>query len=162
MLGTAAAVVLAPSEEGSIEHPPDVVVALSGQTERLVVAEEIAEATGATLLVSWVPGSHPERDERCADQGERLRCFVPRPVSTAGEARVVGELAAEHDWDRLVVVTSRYHVGRAAMLVGQCVDDPHVEMVSATERLTAGNLVTETLGVMAGLTVQRACGFVLF
>ena len=40
----------------------------------------------------------------------------PRPATTRGEARGVARLARERGWERLVVVTSTYHVTRARLI----------------------------------------------
>lgn len=49
-----------------------------------------------------------------------LRCFSPRPATTAGEAAWIGQQAAAEGWQRVVVVTSAYHVTRTRMLTDRC------------------------------------------
>ena len=155
VLGRAAAVVMAPVGDDRPDRGVDAVVALAGgESQRLDVASKVAESTGSELVLSWVPGAESDRDDRCA---EGHRCFVPDPVNTTGEARAIGELATEQGWRRVAVVTSRHHVGRAGMLIGQCVDGVEVDVVSATGHLTRKDLVEETLAVLAGATLLRAC-----
>jgi uncharacterized SAM-binding protein YcdF (DUF218 family) len=43
-------------------------------------------------------------------------------VQHQGEAEAVGRLARARGWRQIVVVTSRYHVRRAAMLFRRCTD----------------------------------------
>ena len=49
-----------------------------------------------------------------------LLCEVPSPSSTRGEARLIAGLAAERGWKTVVVVTSRYHLYRARVLIRRC------------------------------------------
>ena len=53
-------------------------------------------------------------------QGFRVVCFDPHPYSTRGEARGIARLARQHGWRTVDVVTSRYHVFRAGMLIERC------------------------------------------
>jgi uncharacterized SAM-binding protein YcdF (DUF218 family) len=50
----------------------------------------------------------------------RIVCFQAEPYSTRGEAETVSRLARRYGWNRLVVVTSTYHVTRARMLFRRC------------------------------------------
>jgi uncharacterized SAM-binding protein YcdF (DUF218 family) len=155
--GLAVAWVMAPASAGPSEQRVDAVIALAGDSARLRAADEIAGSTGGELVLSWVPGSSPVRDARCMDQRAELRCFLPDPVNTAGEARAIGQLSGEQGWKRIVVVTSRHHVGRARMLVGQCVGDAEFYVASATDRLAARDVLEESMGVLVGATLRRAC-----
>ena len=47
-------------------------------------------------------------------------CLTPQPVNTQGEARAFARLATSRRWDRIVLVTSTYHLARARLLVGRC------------------------------------------
>ncbi len=67
----------------------------------------------------------PAANEIChAGRGDGFRvvCFTPDPDSTRGEAQEIGRLARENGWQRVLLVTSRFHVTRARMLVDRCVD----------------------------------------
>jgi uncharacterized SAM-binding protein YcdF (DUF218 family) len=47
-------------------------------------------------------------------------CPNPQPPTTLGEARALRELAAQHGWHSVIVVTSRPHVARARMIFERC------------------------------------------
>lgn len=71
-------------------------------------------------------------------------CVRPAPFSTSGEALATAELAAANGWDRLVVVTSTYHLTRTRVLVGRCIDAlaPGVEVSYLDAGTDAGPLRT--------------------
>jgi uncharacterized SAM-binding protein YcdF (DUF218 family) len=104
------------------------VVVLSGSKhERFDRGLELVEDGVAPVLV--VSGGfdprQPAANEICnAGRGEGFRvvCFTPDPDSTRGEAQEIGRLARENGWQRVLLVTSRFHVTRARMLVDRCVD----------------------------------------
>jgi uncharacterized SAM-binding protein YcdF (DUF218 family) len=50
----------------------------------------------------------------------RVLCFTAKPYSTRGEAETFSRIARAHGWNRIVVVTSTYHVTRAHMLFRRC------------------------------------------
>ncbi|TMM14718.1 MAG: hypothetical protein E6F98_03520, partial [Actinobacteria bacterium] len=50
----------------------------------------------------------------------RVICFQATPYSTRGEAETVTRLAERDGWNRLVVVSSTYHLTRARMLFRRC------------------------------------------
>jgi len=52
--------------------------------------------------------------------GARVVCFEPVPFSTRGESRAVARLARQRGWNKIVVVTSTFHVTRARMLFHRC------------------------------------------
>ncbi len=51
-----------------------------------------------------------------------VHCPPPDPDTTRGEARMIGALAKEKGWTRVIVVTSSYQLSRAGLLLGQCFD----------------------------------------
>lgn len=57
-------------------------------------------------------------------------CFQPSPRTTRGEAEEVGRLAQQHHWHAVLVVTSRYHISRARLIVSRCLPGP-VRMIAA-------------------------------
>ena len=64
----------------------------------------------------------PWLTEFCArpHQEFELHCFIPDPDTTAGEARELRRLAAEHGWRTVIVVTFRPHISRARFILEQC------------------------------------------
>lgn len=68
---------------------------------------------GEPLLTCGSLGTVPEVD---------VRCLVPEPFTTSGEAAVAVTMAAREGWRRLVVVTSDYHVTRSRVLFTRCAE----------------------------------------
>ncbi len=113
------------------DHLPrkaDAVVVLAGGRTRLPLAERLVERqkVADTLVVSQdSQANDPRRFALCngpRPKGYRLICRFASPLSTRGEARLIASLAAEHDWADVVVVTSRYHLYRAKLLIERCTD----------------------------------------
>jgi hypothetical protein len=59
-----------------------------------------------------------------------LRCFVPDPPTTKGEARELRRLAAKYDWRTVIVVTFGPHISRARFILEQCFDGDLVMVAS--------------------------------
>lgn len=67
--------------------------------------------------------------------GVEVICLRPSPLTTRGEADMVRRLAAQRSWDRVIVVSWRYHLPRARMVFGQCFsDDPSAVVMRAVPR----------------------------
>jgi uncharacterized SAM-binding protein YcdF (DUF218 family) len=88
----------------------------------------------------------------------RVRCFMPDPYSTRGEAEAIARLARTHGWRTVVVVTSTYHVFRAGLLFRRCTRS-RVEVVGTRPSLVHWvEGVFEEWGKLAyQLTAQRSC-----
>jgi uncharacterized SAM-binding protein YcdF (DUF218 family) len=58
----------------------------------------------------------------CAAKGANfaVTCVSPVPATTRGEAVMTRRLADEHGWDRIMVITLRYHIPRARFIFSQC------------------------------------------
>lgn len=63
------------------------------------------------LLTCGTAPGHPDVE---------VECTRPDPLTTSGEAATITEMAAQRGWDRLVVVTSDYHVTRSRALFDRC------------------------------------------
>jgi uncharacterized SAM-binding protein YcdF (DUF218 family) len=145
-------------DDGPIDA--DAVVVLAGTAERLPVAQDLMRRRYAPILV--VSLSHPishQQAAACAG-GHRYRviCFRANPFSTHGEAEEIGRLARAHDWTRLDVVTSQFHIFRARLLVRRCYHGA-LSMVGApqsTPHLPI-DVVKETVKLVYQETVQRGC-----
>jgi uncharacterized SAM-binding protein YcdF (DUF218 family) len=103
----------------------DAVFVLAGSPKRLPVALNLVGAGIAkTLVVSEDSETNDKaRYDLChAQQPKRytLVCMRASPFSTRGEAELIGRLATSHRWQSLVVVTSRYHLYRAKLLIDRC------------------------------------------
>jgi uncharacterized SAM-binding protein YcdF (DUF218 family) len=140
---------------GTLQRADAVVVLAGGDGERLERAVELArEGIAPTLVASTGP------DRLCgADQPFTVICFLPDPANTRGEVEEVARLAQEHGWERLVLVTSTYHVTRAQLLLDRCYTG---SVQIAPARPDQGVLrwlgaITHEWGGLAEALVQRSC-----
>lgn len=139
----------------------DAVVALAGEPGRLASAEAVHDRTGGTLVISQrIPDSEHYgtggRQQRCSD-AESVVCVVSEPYATRGEVRAVNELATARGWQDLVVVTSRYHLRRAGLLMDQCLPHADVALVAADGSLRPDRVLREVVALGPAVTVHRAC-----
>jgi uncharacterized SAM-binding protein YcdF (DUF218 family) len=111
------------------DHLPaqaDAVFVLAGGRSRLPVALNLVDhGLAKTLVVSADNQSNdPDRYAVChaASKPKRYKvvCQTASPFSTRGEARMIAGLARKNNWTRIVVVTSRYHIYRAHLLLRRC------------------------------------------
>jgi uncharacterized SAM-binding protein YcdF (DUF218 family) len=150
------------------DHPGHAaaIIVLAGDAEhRFPRALALARAGVAPVLVvsdgarsSWAPArklcAHP------GNHGFRVVCFRPAPYSTRGEARGALALAERNRWRSLLVVTSTYHVFRARMLFGRCLDGHARVYATGTSTSLAWlplKMVTETIKLGLSLTTRRGC-----
>ena len=137
----------------------DAVVMLGGASkERLLDAMMLRADLKAPYLVisnTGTPGN-ASADDYCKTHSNKVIypdviCFTPEPMDTRGEATSLGHLTAEYEWDSVAVVTSKYHVARAGMLMDQCVNS-EVTMVPTTPQLSTWQwlrrFVIETGGLL--------------
>jgi uncharacterized SAM-binding protein YcdF (DUF218 family) len=98
----------------------DAVVVLSGSNhDRLPKGLALMRARVAPLLVlSDGARTDPALCRRRTPY--RVLCIRPRPFSTRGEAEAIARLARARHWRSVDVVTSRYHVYRARLIVERC------------------------------------------
>jgi uncharacterized SAM-binding protein YcdF (DUF218 family) len=148
-------------------HPAraDAVVVLSGSRgERLDRALELMRTGVADVLVISSSGNErlePRSSRLCRTgrgSGFTVLCFHPLPDSTRGEAKTIARLATRNRWHSIVVVTSRYHVTRAKLLVERCFDGD-VDTVAATYDLSSlpVAVASEWTKLIHALTSQRRC-----
>ncbi|MEM9133917.1 MAG: YdcF family protein [Actinomycetota bacterium] len=141
-----------------------VVVFVGGRGERVETAEALMAAGVADTLV--LPNGAEIRSRRtrqlCAatDLPYEVVCDAPDTADTGGEARLFRRLAAERGWDRLVMVTTSYHVSRARLRLGRCFDGEIVVVAASTRANPAAlvrNLAHEYLGHIEARTIERSC-----
>ena len=143
--------------------PSDAIVVLAGgQGERLPRAVALMQRGFApTLVISnggargWVLGN-----ELCGDP-QSFEVVCPSSATTRGEAQVIARLARERGWSRVTVVTSKYHVRRASLLVHRCVPRrTTVRVVGAgpPSRFRSWFAVPHELGGLAeAIAAHRSC-----
>ncbi len=141
--------------------PADAVVLFAGATDRLDTAVQLMENGAAPSLV--IPNGTDIEDAEDLCEGEasfEVVCPTTDEVTTAGEARAIGQIAGERGWSSLIAVTSVYHVHRATYLLGRCYDGP-VDVVTPSQGLGLGDLVDkiphEWVGFLGAVVLQPAC-----
>jgi uncharacterized SAM-binding protein YcdF (DUF218 family) len=111
----------------SINRPThaDAIVVLGGANVdgRLAKGLRLAREgyAGALLISTPGPNGYAIR-QACAASIPHvtITCFSPSPKTTQGEAREIRAQAAARGWRTVLVVTSRYHVSRARLIIGRC------------------------------------------
>ncbi len=142
----------------------DAVVVLSGgRNSRLDPALRLMQRHVAPLLVISGAGydlAWEKAHRLCREgaRGFRVLCFDPKPYSTRGEAEEIGRLARRRGWTRVDVVTSRYHVFRAGIVVRRCY---HGNLAMIGSHTSAGTIAiavfSEWAKLLVQLTVERSC-----
>ena len=124
-------------------QPSNVLISLApGQYRLSTSLQLLEEGVSDELYVSW--GGRPVSEESvlftevqretalCSDLSlEQIYCFVPERNTTLGEALTIRDLATDHDWDSITVVTSSYHVFRTNYIFSRCLPDVEVRVVAA-------------------------------
>lgn len=151
----------ASTDVADVEPADAVVVFVGGQGERTDAAFELmARDVADVLVVPNANGDEWPRDFCSPRDGFEVVCPVPETANTRGEARVIAELAAQREWDRLVLVTSTHHVARARLLLERCFDGD-VTAVAADPHLSFGSwldaAIHEWFGHVHALGVARGC-----
>lgn len=102
-----------------------VIVHAGGRGERIDRALDLMEEGAAPTLVVMYLGTdlYPDDAALCGQtEPYAVLCPAPEPVTTIGEAQEIGDLEAANGWDRIVIVTTDYHVRRAKLLDNKCAD----------------------------------------
>lgn len=80
------------------------------------------EHYAGTVVISVQSDLQQRLKGACRNQNPdyQVICFQPRPGTTQGEAREIAALAKQHGWKSIMVVTSKYHVSRARLIIDRC------------------------------------------
>ena len=153
-VATGAYLVVVPHDDRPVKA--DAVIVLSGTRQRLPVGEKLVRQGYARVLVVS-RSADPKPAERRACRGKAL-CFRADPYSTRGEARAIARLAAQHHWRIVDVVTSKFHIYRARIVIRRCYHGG-LHMIGAPQsRLHLPlDAVKETLKLAYQETVARGC-----
>jgi uncharacterized SAM-binding protein YcdF (DUF218 family) len=103
----------------------DAIVVLGGPTVDGRLEEGlrlVREGYASTLLISTPGRTSPAVSRACAAPIPHVTvaCFLPSPKTTQGEAREIRAQSISHGWHTVLVVTSRYHISRARLIIGRC------------------------------------------
>jgi hypothetical protein len=137
--------------------PADVIVVLAGNPGRPATGVRLQlEGVAPDLALSVVPPLQTKIARLCKRRA--TTCFHAKPESTEGEARTFARLARKRGWDRVVIVSSRFHLRRARMLFGRCTD-AKLEVASARTTLWeyVKNVPLEAGKFVVQVTVDRGC-----
>jgi uncharacterized SAM-binding protein YcdF (DUF218 family) len=99
----------------------DAIIELAGPGFRDDAALLLARDHRAPVLVQSTVESEAGTN-RCLPPvpGVTIMCFHADPLTTRGEARAIGELAARHNWKSVIIVTTPDHAWRAKLRVSRC------------------------------------------
>jgi len=116
-------------------------------------------ADTVVISIGWAKGL--QRVAACANENPAYRviCFQPKPTTTRGEAEEIGSLARAHHWSSVLVVTSKYHVSRARLIVRRCMPGT-VRMVATHGSMSLGDWVYQfayQTGGFAKAFLHRGC-----
>jgi hypothetical protein len=121
--------------------------------EGVKLAEEGYAPTIAFSSDSCSTSSIPHRPT------EHVLCFGPRPTSTQGEARWIGQMAKRHHWQKVIVVMRTPQATRARIRIGRCYPGMLLE-VGVTPQGFGGwlyEIVYEWGALMKALVLQPSC-----
>jgi uncharacterized SAM-binding protein YcdF (DUF218 family) len=99
----------------------DAIIELAGPGIRDAATMELVHEGKAPVVVQSTvaaeAGTHT-----CLPQtpGVEVLCFNPNPGTTLGEARYIGQVAAQRHWQSVIIVTTPDHALRAQLRVSRC------------------------------------------
>lgn len=105
----------------------DAIVVLGGERDgRVEYGLKLArEGYADTLVLSdGYDGHYSALESTCSSSSAKLTviCFTPDPWTTRGEAMFTAELAREHGWTRVIVVSWNFHMVRSRYIFEKCFD----------------------------------------
>jgi DUF218 domain-containing protein len=115
----------------------------------------------SNLVISVMSEKQRLAKSLCTDpqDGFTVTCFQPLPRTTRGEAEHVRNLARQHGWHSIIVVTSTYHVSRARMIFDRCIDG-RVDLVAARRHIAISDWAYQYLyqtGAYVKAILQSGC-----
>jgi uncharacterized SAM-binding protein YcdF (DUF218 family) len=136
----------------------DAIIELGGprMLDRDRVALELAREHRAPVLIQSTIAS----DTRCLPPagGVRVECFEADPRTTRGEAHYIAAIAAERNWDSIILVTTPDQAWRARLRLSRCFPG---KVYSATAPLRWHDWFRQIPyqwgASIKALTVERAC-----
>ena len=150
----------------TVNHPEhaDAVVVLGPPDEngRVDTALDLVHrGVTSNLVISVMSERQRQAKSLCTapQVGFTVTCFQPHPATTRGEAQHVRDLARQHGWRSIIVVTSTYHVSRARMVFDRCLDGP-LYLVAARRHISIFNWTYQYLyqtGAYVKAALQSGC-----
>jgi uncharacterized SAM-binding protein YcdF (DUF218 family) len=138
----------------------DVIIELGGPGPRRAMSYQLAREGRAPVLaisttedqlgMSWCDESRVP--------GVTVLCFRPDPFTTRGEARYIAQLAQQHGWDSIILVTSTSQAWRATVRVGRCFDgDVYVATVDLPAYRWPGEILYQWGATAKAFTLETDC-----
>jgi uncharacterized SAM-binding protein YcdF (DUF218 family) len=112
----------------------DAIIVLGGEHDgREDYGLSLARAGWAPTVVlsNPYPDDDPVMRRVCNVVDVDVSCLRPEPLTTRGEALFARRLADERHWQRVIVVSWRYHLPRARLVFAQCFASPGTDAVFA-------------------------------
>jgi uncharacterized SAM-binding protein YcdF (DUF218 family) len=138
----------------------DVVIRLGGPGTRIDEALNLVRQGRAPLAVISASDDE-EKLGWCAAgrlEGVPILCFHSEPFTTRGEARSIADLAIQHGWHSVILVTTPDQAWRATVRVRRCFDG---EIFVATTPLPwyewPGQIVYQIAATAKAYTVETSC-----
>jgi uncharacterized SAM-binding protein YcdF (DUF218 family) len=134
----------------------DAIVMFGGTPGRLGHAVSLARQGYAPVLVV----STPVPGEGCPPRipGVETICFRPDPLTTRGESRETGRLAAERGWKKIIVVTAVTQTTRARLRLRRCYPGQVLMSPVTVPPWSWGYWIAYEWGAMVkALVWQRSC-----
>lgn len=154
---------LFPTRAGAT-HADAVVVLAGGRGERIETGIDLAvRGYGEVVVVSTGTGArleHIDCDAGTGPQGVAVLCMEPAFDTTRGEAQAVAELAESRGWDRILLVTSTYHLTRARWKFERCLDAEVIPVAAKPDIALpthVNSVFHEWVGLAISQTVSRSC-----
>jgi hypothetical protein len=102
------------------EHA-DAIIELAGPGDRDAVTVALGrQHVAPDLIQSTVPGDATSDTCLAPIPHEQIECFTPKPATTRGEARYIGQRAAAEHWRSVIIVTTPDHAWRARLRISRC------------------------------------------
>ena len=83
------------------------------------------------VLSNPYPDDDPVMRRVCNVDDVDVSCIRPEPLTTRGEALFARRLADQRHWQRVIVISWRYHLPRARLVFRQCFNTPNADAVFA-------------------------------
>jgi hypothetical protein len=146
-----------PAMDPMVGTHADAILMLGGPGKRLRTALSLARRHAAPVLLVSVP-SLEWSCPHVSVPGVEVRCFVPDPASTQGEAQYFGREARVHGWKSVIVVSTVQQSTRARIRVKRCFPGTVKVVGVPLPPLQAAYYTVYEWGAMAkALIWQRAC-----
>jgi uncharacterized SAM-binding protein YcdF (DUF218 family) len=139
----------------------DAIIQLGGPGNRRMTALELGRAGRAPVVAISVSEAELAVAGWCDDgnfRGQPVICFHSEPFTTRGEARSIAQMAKQHNWHSVILVTSADQAARAELRVGRCYDgDIYVATAHLPWYHWPVQIAYQAAAFVKAYTFQRSC-----